>query len=552
MSKYVIGIDYGTLSGRAVVVDVKDGRQLASSVYEYPHAVMNSKIPCGKKLPADWALQHPKDYLEVLENTLPDVIQKSGVSGSDIIALGIDFTSSTVLPIDKDGEPLCFREEFENEPHAYVKLWKHHGAQQQAERMTHIAQERKEPWLESYGGKVSGEWALPKLLEVIEDAPHIYEAMDEWVEAIDWISFKLTGKLIRNYCAAGYKFFWNKHTGFPSDAYFASVHPKLKEAMHEKMKSPVQELISVAGTVSDEMAEKLHLPKGLPVCVGVLDAHAGVPAVGMRKPGQIMIVMGTSGCFMALSETGAPVPGICGVLEDGILPGYFCYEAGQSSMGDQYAWFVKNCVPAAYFEEAEKRGMHIQTYLTELADKLRPGESGLLALDWWNGNRSILVDFDLSGMILGLTLQTKTEEIYRAMIESTAYGAHMIIENFRENGVPVNELFATGGISQKNAMAMQIYADVLNMPVRIAGSDQGPALGSAILAAAAVGREKGGYDNAFDAIRAMAKTAQKIYQPIPENVAVYEKLFSEYRRLHDYFGRGENNVMKRLKKLREE
>jgi len=550
MSKYVIGLDYGTLSGRAVVVDISDGRQLASAVYEYPHQVMDRTLPDGTPLPADWALQHPADYLQVLENTLPQVIETAGVNKEDIIAMGVDFTSSTVLPVDANWRPLCLNKEFEHEKHAYVKLWKHHGAQPQADRMTEAAVKRNEPWLENYGGKVSSEWALPKLLEVLEDAPHVYEAMDEWIEALDWVTFRLTGRKVRSYCAAGYKFFYNKHTGYPEDAYFAAVNPQFASVIHDKVKSPVQELVTVAGSVTDEMADLLGLPHNMPVCIGVLDAHAGVPAVGMTKPGQLMIVMGTSACFMALSDNGAPVKGICGALEDGILPGYFCYEAGQSCMGDHYAWLTKNAVPQRYFDEAEKRGLHIQSYLTELAERLRPGESGLLALDWWNGNRSVLVDFDLTGMILGLTLQTRAEEIYRALIEATAYGSRMIVETFREAGVAVNELFATGGISQKNAMAMQIYADVLNMPVRIAGSEQGPALGSAILAAAAVGTEKGGYDNAFDAIFAMAQTEQKVYLPIPENVEVYEKLFQEYRNLHDYFGRGENDVMKRLKRLR--
>ena len=550
MSKYAIGLDYGTLSGRAVIVDVKDGRQLASAVYEYPHAVMDRQLTDGKKLKNDWALQHPRDYLEALEYTIPAVIRESGVKKEDIIALGVDFTSSTVLPIDQNGEPLCFKEEFKHEPHAYVKLWKHHGAQPQADRMTQAAEVRKEPWLQNYGGKVSSEWAFPKLLEVLEDAPQVYAAMDEWVEALDWVTFQLTGKMVRSYCAAGYKFFYNKHTGFPAEDYFAAVNPRFAKVIQEKVKTPVQDVATVAGFVQPKVADKLGLPHDLPVSVGVLDAHAGVPAVGMIKPGQLMLVMGTSACFMALSENGAPVQGICGALEDGVLPGYFCYEAGQSCMGDHYAWFTKNCVPAACWEEAQKRGMHIQTYLTELAAKLRPGESGLLALDWWNGNRSVLVDFDLTGMILGMTLQTRTEEIYRALIEATAYGARMIVETFRESGVAVNELFATGGISQKNAMAMQIYADVLNMPVRIAGSDQGPALGSAILAASVAGSEKGGYDSAFDAISAMAQTEQKVYMPKAENVQVYEQLFREYRKLHDYFGRGENDAMKRLKKLK--
>lgn len=551
MSKYTVGLDYGSLSGRAVLADVRDGRTLAASVYKYPHAVMSRSLPDGTPLAADYALQHPQDYLDVLLHAVPDMMQKAGVDPKDVIGIGVDFTSSTVLPVDNAGKPLCFYDEYKSEPHAYVKLWKHHAAQDKANIMTEVASARQEPWLKNYGGKVSSEWSFPKLWEVLCDAPHIYDAMDEWMEAGDWIVLQLTGKRTRNACAAGYKNFWNKKTGYPDKAYFAALDARLEHVIEEKLKTSVTPLGVCAGYLTKEMADKLGLAAGTPVAVAHVDAHVCIPAVGMTKPGQMLAIMGTSTCHMALSDVESQTPGICGVVEDGILPGFLGYEAGQSCVGDHFAWLTEHMVPAAYYEEARKQGKHIQQYLTELASGLKPGESGLLALDWWNGNRSVLVDFDLTGMMLGMTLQTRAEEMYRALIEATAYGARMIVENYRENGMEINEFFASGGISQKNAMAMQIYADVLNMPVHISGAEQGPALGSAIFGAVAAGVQNGGYDDVYAAAQHMAQPDSKVYMPVAQNVAIYDQLFDEYRRLHDYFGRGENDVMKRLKALKQ-
>jgi len=550
MGKYAIGLDYGSLSGRAVLADVATGKALASSVYEYPHAVMDCALPDGTTLAPDFALQHPQDYLDVLSHTIPDIMKKSGVDPHDVIGIGVDFTSSTVLPVDANGTPLCFDAQYMHNPHAYVKLWKHHAAQDKANRMTEIAIERGEKWLANYGGKVSSEWSFPKLWELLCDAPDIYDAMDEWMEAGDWIVLQLTGRRTRNACAAGYKNFWNKKTGYPAPAYFAALDPRLEHVVAEKMKTPATPLGGCAGYLTADMAEKLGLVENTPVAVAHIDAHVCIPAAGVTKPGQMLAIMGTSTCHMSLSDIESQAPGICGVVEDGILPGYLGYEAGQSCVGDHFAWLTDRMVPAKYVDEAKKQGKHIQQYLTELAEQLKPGESGLLALDWWNGNRSVLVDFDLTGVLLGMTLQTRVEEIYRALIEATAYGARMIVENYRESGVAVNEFFASGGISQKNAMAMQIYADELNMPVHISGAEQGPALGSAIFGAVAAGAARGGYDDVYTAARHMAQPDSMVYTPITENVQIYEQLFKEYRLLHDYFGRGENDVMKRLKALK--
>ena len=549
MAKYTIGVDYGTLSGRVVLVNVKTGEEVASSVYEYPHGVMDSELPSGKKLGKDWALEHPMDYLEVLYNTIPAVIKESGISGDDVIGIGTDFTACTIVACKKDGTPLCFLPEYKDEPHAYVKLWKHHAAQKYANKLNEIAEERNENWLLNYGGKISSEWAIPKIWQVLDEAPEIYDATDRYIEAADWIIWQLCGKETRNSCTAGYKEIWNKKNGFPSDDFFKALDPRLEHVVDDKLSRDITPLGQCAGYLTEEMAEKLGLNTNVAVAVGNVDAHVCVPAVGIDAPGKMLAIMGTSTCHIMMGEEEKQVPGMCGVVEDGVMPGYFGYEAGQSCVGDHFAWFIDNCLPKEYYDEAEKQGVNIHRFLRNKAEKLAPGQSGLLALDWWNGNRSVLVDVDLTGMILGMTLQTKPEEIYRALIEATAYGTRMIIETFRESGVAIDEFYASGGISQKDPMTMQIYADVINMPIKIAGSDQGPALGSAIFASVAAGAENGGYDSVYEAARVMGKVKDKIYYPVEENVKTYDKLFSEYRTLHDYFGRGDNDVMKCLKKI---
>ena len=550
MEKYTIGVDYGTLSGRAVLVNARTGEEKADAVYEYPHAVMDEQLPCGVKLGTDWALQHPQDYLDVLAHTIPEVLQKAGVSADDVIGIGTDFTACTILPTKRDGTPLCFLPQYEREPHAYVKLWKHHAAQDKANRLNEIAAARGEAWLQNYGGKISSEWAIPKIWQVLDEAPEIYAAADRFIEAADWIIWQLCGQETRNSCTAGYKEIWNKRTGYPSPDFFKALDPRLETVVQDKLGTVITPLGSRAGSLTERAAALTGLRPGIAVAVGNVDAHVCVPAVGIDGPAKMLAIMGTSTCHIMMGTEEKQVPGMCGVVEDGVMPGYFGYEAGQSCVGDHFAWFVENCVPAAYEEEARAQGKNIHVYLTEKAEKLRPGESGLLALDWWNGNRSVLVDVDLTGMMLGMTLATKPEEMYRALIESTAYGTREIVENYRANGVPVEEFFASGGISQKNAMAMQIYADVLNMPIKIAGSAQGPALGSAIFASVAAGEAAGGYDDIFTAARAMGRTKNLVYTPDPESAAIYDKLFAEYVKLHDYFGRGANDVMKRLKAIK--
>ena len=550
MAKYSIGVDYGTLSGRALIVNNETGEELSSAVYEYPHSVMSECLPSGKKLGFDWALQHPQDYLDVLYNTIPAVLKESGVSKDDVVGIGLDFTACTILPAKKDGTPLCFLDEYKDEPHAYVKLWKHHAAQYLANKLNEIAEERNEPWLKNYGGKISSEWAIPKIWQVLCEAPEIYDAADTFIEAADWVVWQLSGKENRNSCCAGYKEMWNKRTGYPSKDFFKALDPRLENVIEEKLSTDISPMGSKAGELTEAMAEKLGLNAGTAIATAIIDAHVFVPAAGIAEAGKMLAIMGTSTCHMLLGNEEKQVKGMCGVVEDGILPGFFGYEAGQSCVGDHFQWFIDNCLPASYYEDAKEKGMNIHKYLREKAEKYKPGESGLVALDWWNGNRSCLVDVDLTGMILGMTLLTKPEEIYRALIEATAYGTRMIIETFREYGVEVNEFYAAGGIAKKDPMTMQIYSDILNLPIRIAGSDQGGALGSAIFGSVAAGKENGGYDDVFSAASRLGKVLDTKYEPNPEAVKVYDKLYAEYKILHDYFGRGANDVMKRLKEIK--
>ncbi|MBK4203970.1 ribulokinase [Bacillus spizizenii] len=547
---YTIGVDFGTLSGRAVLVHVETGEELASAVKEYRHAVIDTVLPkTGHKLPRDWALQDPADYLEVLETTIPSLLEQTDVEPKDIIGIGIDFTACTILPVDSTGQPLCMLPEYEEEPHSYVKLWKHHAAQKHADRLNQIAEEEGEDFLLRYGGKISSEWMIPKVMQIAEEAPHIYEAADRIIEAADWIVYQLCGSLKRSNCTAGYKAIWSEKAGYPSEDFFGKLNPLMKTITNDKLAGSIHSVGEKAGGLTEKMAQLTGLLPGTAVAVANVDAHVSVPAVGITEPGKMLMIMGTSTCHVLLGEEVHIVPGMCGVVDNGILPGYAGYEAGQSCVGDHFDWFVKTCVPQAYREEAEEKNIGVHELLSEKANLQAPGESGLLALDWWNGNRSTLVDADLTGMLLGMTLLTKPEEIYRALVEATAYGTRMIIETFKESGVPIEELYAAGGIAEKNPFVMQIYADVTNMDIKISGSPQAPALGSAIFGALAAGKENGGYDDIKEAAAHMGKLKDISYTPNAENAAVYEKLYAEYKELVHYFGK-ENHVMKRLKTIK--
>jgi L-ribulokinase len=550
---YAIGVDFGTTSGRAILVDIADGRQLATAVSEYSHGVIDEALPIdGRRvvLPPDWALQDPDDYLRVLRQAVPEVLRQSGVDPSHVIGLGIDFTACTMLPTTADGTPLAQDPGLRANPHAWVKLWKHHAAQPEADRINAVATATGQPWLDRYGGRISSEWFFSKALQILEEAPEIYAAADRLIEAGDWVVWRLTGVETRNACAAGYKALWSKRDGFPGTSYFGALDPHLASVVDDKMSRDVRFAGQGAGGLTEEAAAWTGLPVGTAVAVANVDAHVAVPAATVVEPGRMVMIMGTSTCHMVLSAEERSVPGMCGHVEDGIIPGYVGYEAGQSCVGDHFSWFVENAVPEAYERQAREGGVEIHAFLEERAARLRVGESGLLALDWWNGNRSVLVDAALGGLLVGATLATVPEEIYRALIEATAYGTRVIIEAFEANGVPIREIVACGGLADKSPLTLQIYADVTGRPFHLSASDQTAALGSAMFGAVAAGPAGGGFATIEEASAAMARLQDVVYEPIAANQATYDVLYREYVRLHDYFGRGENDVMKVLKGLR--
>jgi L-ribulokinase len=543
----VIGVDYGTLSGRALVVRVSDGAELGTAVHDYEHAVMDTTLAAtGAALPPEWALQDPNDYREVLRRAVPEAIKNSGIDPASVIGIATDFTASTPMPVLADGTPMCEVEGFRDRPHAYVKLWKHHAGQAQADRINAVARARGESWLPRYGGFISSEWEYAKALQLIEEDPEIFARMDLWVEAADWIIWQLCGEYLRNACTAGYKGIL-QDGAYPSEDFEAALNPAFKGFAATKLAHRIGQLGERAGGLTAEAAAWTGLPEGIAVAVGNVDAHVTAPAAKAVEPGQMLAIMGTSTCHVMNGTLLAEVPGMCGVVNGGIMEGFYGYEAGQSGVGDIFAWYVKNQVPGRYFDEAKAAGKSIHQYLTDLAFEEPVGAHGLVALDWHNGNRSVLVDTALSGVIVGQTLATRAEQGYRALLEATAFGTRTIVETFKASGVPVTEFVVAGGLL-KNRALMQMYSDVLRLPLSTIASEQGPALGSAIHAAVAAGV----YASVADAGNAMGRVERGAYQPNPEAVKAYDALFAEYTLLHDYFGRGANDVMKRLKARRRE
>ncbi|MEL4504922.1 ribulokinase [Luteococcus sp. H138] len=545
-AKYVVGIDFGTLSGRAAVVSVADGQELGHGVKEYGHQVMDRALTAGdgQALPPDFALQVPADYIEVLQTAVPEAVKASGVDPAQIVGIGIDFTSATVVAAKADGTPLCELPEFTNRPHAYVKLWKHHGGVAQAERIVEVAKQRGETWLSRYGGTLSSEMLMPKILETLEKDPEVYAATDVFCEAMDWITWQMTGTLNFAAGSSGYK--RNYQDGsYPSREFLEAVNPDFGGAFEEKQRGEVLPLGSETGKLNATAAGWMGLPEGISVCIGNIDAHVTAAAVQAVEAGQMTAIMGTSSVQIALGEQLKEVPGMFGAVDGGIVDGLWAFECGQTAVGDIFAWFVNNCVNERYRRAADEAGVSIHDWLTRLAADQEIGEHGLIALDWHNGNRSILNDANLSALIIGQTLGTRPEDTYRALLEATAFGTRTILDTFRKNGVEITEIVAAGGLI-KNKFLMQMYADVCKVPISVGLTAQPGALGSAVFAAVAAGV----YPDVKAATMAMGSRQQNAYVPNPEASALYDKLYYEYSLLHDVFGKGGSSMMYRLKDLR--
>lgn len=543
MSKYSIGIDYGTLSCRALIVDIVTGKEIATSVCEYKHGVISDKFVDGTHLPADYALQHPRDYLDALHYVLKECLEIANISTDDIVGIGVDFTASTVMPVAADGTPLCFLDEYKTNPHAYVKLWKHHAAQREADDINRLAKEMGAKWLSKYGGTISSEWLFPKVLQILREDKSLYDDTFRFIEAGDWLVWYLTGKETHSVCTTGFKAMWDDVDGYPDKNFLSKLAPEFENIVGTKISNDITKLSTPAGYITPEIAELTGLKEGTPVMPAFIDAHAALPALGITEPGELLMIIGTSTCHILLGDKAVDIPGISGYVKDGIVDGVYAFEAGQSCVGDSFDWFVKNCVPKSYFDEAETQGINIHKYLRNKAKLLSPGSNGLLALDWWNGNRTPYVDGNLTGTIVGLDIHTAPEEIYRALIESTAYGTKRIIEIYEENGIKIDKLYAAGGIAEKDELLMQIYADVLGREIYLSGTSQTCAYGSAVLGAV----NADCYADLKEAATSMKKIKDTVYKPNPSNTDAYNELYSQYKILSEFFAK--NGIMKSLKKF---
>jgi len=551
VKKYSLGLDFGTESLRALLVDLETGEEVAGEPFYYPDGVIDERLPCEEATPLepDWFLQNPQDYLKGLEAVVPQVLRQAGAGGSQVVGIGLDFTACTMMPTDERGTPLCTMQEFRGNPQAWLKLWKHHGASAEAELITRVAHERGEKFMDYYARTLSSEWFMPKALETLNRAPQLYDAARTFIEGADWVVWQLTGRLARNACCAGYKAQYVEGMGWPSREFLEAVHPQLGNLFEEKVRGPIVPAGTAVGGLTRQWAQKLSLEAGTPVSAGMIDAHAGVAGCGATGPGHMVLVLGTSFCHLMVGQEQKLFEGLVGVVKDGIVPGYYGYEAGQTAGGDIYAWFVNNCVPHEYQEKASSMGVSLHELLSEEARKLRPGQSGLLALDWWNGNRSVLMDPELSGVLLGITLNTKPEEMYRALIESTAFGTKRILQAYMDGGVEIERLVACGGLPERNPVAMQIISDICEMPIHVAASSQTVALGSAMFGAVAAGRERDGFDSIGEAAARIVSPPRTVYTPEPHSAEVYREIYREYLTIHDHFGRDER-LMHRLRSIK--
>lgn len=525
--RVALGLDFGTESVRALFVDLA-GRERGSAAVKYSHGQITRTLPGrDEPLPANFALQHPQDWLDASTKAVQTALREGSVDPDSVIGIGVDFTSCTMLPCRADGTPLSLLERYRHEVFAWPKLWKHHGAKPQADRITQLARNRHEPWLARYGGVIGLEWFFPKLLETLEAAPHIHDAADVWLEAGDWFVWQLTGgepaSMARSTCLAGYKAMWSRRDGYPSSDFLAALDPRLGDVVATKMPGRLLSPGQKAGELNQAMAARLGLRPGIAVSACIIDAHAGVPGAGVAEPSTLVMVLGTSSCYMLNSRIEKTIQGVAGLVEGGILPDYFGYETGQAAVGDAFDW-LRRLVHRSFDD------------LNQAAARLPVGADGVTCLDWVNGCRTPLMDGSLTGAFTGLAMRHGPEHLYRAMLEAVACGLRWIVELLRDGGVPVRRFVATGGLPHSSAgpLLMQILADVLGERIAVHPSRQGPALGSAILGVLAAGAEATGFASPSQAIHAMAQPPEEsyiLYRPDRGASRAYEAVYGRYRAL---------------------
>jgi L-ribulokinase len=545
ISPLALGLDFGTESVRALIVGL-DGEEVASAVAPYRHGQITRRLPgSDEDLPPDFALQDPQDWIDASAKAVRQALQQANLDGDEVISIGVDFTSCTMLPALRDGTPMCQVEKFRWNKYAWPKLWKHHAAKAETATLNRVAGEREEPWLDRYGGIIGLEWFFPKILETVEHAPAVYDATEVWLEGGDWYVWQLVGpeivgsNLPRSTCQAGYKAQWNAHTGYPSREFFGALNRRMANVVDDKMPGTPMAPGTAAGVLCARMAKKLGLREGIPLSAAIIDAHAGVPGAGVAEPSTLVMVMGTSSCHMLNSRIEKLIPGVAGVVEGGILPGYYGYETGQAAVGDAFDWFRRLA------------GENDFRSLNEKAAAVPPGCDGAVCVDWVNGCRTPLMDGTLTGAFTGLTLNHGVEHMFRALLEGSAFGLRWIVDVLRDGGVPVRRFMATGGLPHHNPLLVQIYADVLGEKVTVHPSKQGPALGAAILGVLAAGKRATGFASASMAMHAMARPSEndpkrraRVVRPRRDAMKVYDGVYRRYRDLADQLAKspGEQEI----------
>ncbi|PSR31069.1 MAG: ribulokinase [Sulfobacillus benefaciens] len=544
MDHVTLGLDFGTESARIIAVHVSTGREIGKVVRPYADGVISETLPrSSRTLDAGWALQNPEDYRDIIFHGIPELLTQIAVDSRQIIGIGVAFTSCTVLPVNAQGTPLCLLDSFRDQPHSWPKLWKHHAAIEEATILENALKREDPQWLARYGGHVSVEWLWPKLFEILREAPEVFDAMDQMVEGADWVVHQLTGIWSRNIGGAGFKAFYQPDLGTFGAAWEKSF-PQLAQASRTKLRAPIVPIGAGVGALSADVAERLGLEPTTMVAAGMIDAHAAVIGTGAIEPGAVTMVMGTSTCHIVMDTELSTPEGIFGIVKDGLVPGRYACEAGQAAVGDIFGWVsglvaAGASVPGASYDSLERE-----------AAKIPAGGTGLLALDWWNGNRSVLGDPQLSGVLVGLRLDTTGADIYRAVMEATGFGTRRILDAFNTAGIACERLVACGGLPFKSTLLMQIYADILSRPIEVASSPEATALGAAIAAAVAAGSLRGGYATFSEAVKNMVAPIQRVVEPQASTHDLYESRYAHYLMLHDWFGRTQPSVLHTLQSTR--
>lgn len=542
---YTIGIDFGKTGCRSLLVNTEDGTEAASATAEYPNGIMIGNFINGRLLPEKWAIADPQDYLDVIADTVSELASK--VADIDAIkGIALAFSSCCVMPVRSDGTPLCALPEFKNEPHAYIKVTRHRSAEPQAAKINELAHSFNEPWINIGQNADSPEWLLPKVLQILQEAPDVYEAADYFMEATDWLVWQLTGNPVKNSFSASFKSQITEGVK-PSKEFLCALDPRLENLYTKKLNLPIASPAVCAGGVTREAAARLGIKAGTSVAVGGVDIPACLPALNVCSPGKLLGIFGQSSIFVTVSDKKTEPKGIARGQKGSIIPNYYTYKSNLPCVGDTYRWFLTTYVPPEYHDGAKNDGRNLHSYIAQRMMKLHPGENGIIALNWLRGSVCPEGDSKLSAMYVGMTESTLPEHLYRAIIEGMAFDTRYVIEEYARSGIAIDSFYGIGIIAERNPFIMQLYADILRLPVQVALSQQSPTLGAAIIAAVAGGV----YGNIQSAAAKMSKLKDVVYTPDSAAAEVYDKIYEEYKKLRVYFSTENNSVMHNLRSIKQ-